>query len=56
LLGETVVDLLGGSWTLDFKKAGGCAVELDALPPSSPATLLWHLTPRQLRWIGKASK
>jgi len=53
LLSTTVVHLLGGEWTLDLKKAGACHLLVDALPPRKPATLLWHLTSRQLRWMGK---
>jgi len=51
LLSTTAVHLLGGDWTLDLKKSGACAVHVDALPPLKPATLLWTLTSRQLRWI-----
>jgi phosphohistidine phosphatase len=51
LLSETAVTLLGGRWSMDLKKAGACAVEVDSLPPRRPAQLLWHLTSRQLRWI-----
>lgn len=51
LLSETAVTLLGGRWTLDLKKSGACAIEVDALPLRKPAQLLWHLTSRQLRWI-----
>jgi len=53
LLSGTVVHLLGGDWHLDLKKAGACCVEVDALPPRKPATLLWHMTARQLRSLGK---
>ena len=53
LLGATVVQILGGNWTLDLKKAGACALFVDALPAGKNATLLWHLTSRQLRWMGK---
>jgi len=53
LLSATVVHILGGDWTLDFKKSGACAIHVDALPPRKPATLLWHLTSRQLRWMAK---
>ena len=53
LLSTTVVQLLGGEWALDLKKSGCCAVLVDGLPPRKPATLLWSLTSRQLRWIGK---
>jgi phosphohistidine phosphatase len=53
LLSATVVHILGGDWSLDLKKSGACLVEVDALPPRQSATLLWHLTSRQLRWMGK---
>ena len=52
LLSSTVIQVLGGDWELDLKKSGACAVYVDALPPRKPATLLWHLTSRHLRWIG----
>lgn len=53
LLSATAVQILGGEWALDLKKSGACAISVDALPPRKPATLLWHLTSRQLRWMGK---
>ena len=53
LLSATVIHLLGGDWTLDFKKSGACALYVDALPTRKPATLLWHVTSRQLRWMAK---
>jgi phosphohistidine phosphatase len=34
---------------LEFKKGGMCAIELDALPLKRPGSLLWLLTPKQLR-------
>jgi phosphohistidine phosphatase SixA len=52
LLSATAIQILGGDWLLDLKKSGACLIEVDALPPRKPATLLWHLTPRQLRWMG----
>jgi phosphohistidine phosphatase len=52
LLSATAVQILGGDWLLDMKKSGACLLEIDALPPRKSATLLWHLTPRQLRWMG----
>ena len=39
--------------SLEFKKAGVCALEIQTLVHEQSATLLWHLTPRQLRLIGK---
>jgi phosphohistidine phosphatase len=53
LLSSTVIHALGGDWLLDLKKSGACLIEVDALPPRKPATLLWHLTPRQLRWMAR---
>ena len=55
LLGNTVGRLLcnGAEFRIDLKKSGVCAVQLDALPPRAPATLLWLLTSRQLRLMGK---
>jgi phosphohistidine phosphatase len=53
LLSATVIHILGGEWALDLKKSGACHVLVDALPPRRPATLLWHLTSRQLRWMAK---
>jgi phosphohistidine phosphatase len=53
LLGNTVGRLLcsGADFRIDLKKSGVCAVQLDALPPRAPATLLWLLTSRQLRMM-----
>ena len=53
LLSATVVYLFGGEWTMDLKKSGACSIHLDTLPPKKSPTLLWHMTSRQLRWIGK---
>jgi len=55
LLSETVVHVLGGQWSLDLKKSGACMIEVDALPTRKSAALLWHLTSRQLRLLGKGS-
>jgi len=53
LLSETVVHILGGKFSLDLKKSGACSIEVDALPARKSATLLWHLTSRQLRLMAK---
>jgi phosphohistidine phosphatase len=53
LLSATVVQLLGGDWILDLKKAGCCAVLVDGLPARKSAALLWSVTSRQLRWMAK---
>ena len=38
--------------TIELKKGGLCRIEIDSLPPPSPATLHWVLTPKQLRLLG----
>jgi phosphohistidine phosphatase len=53
LLSGTVLHILGGDWKLDLKKSGACMLLVDGLPPRQPGTLLWHLTSRQLRFLGK---
>jgi phosphohistidine phosphatase SixA len=53
LLSATILHILGGDWALDLKKAGACALFVDAFPPRKPAMLMWHLTSRQLRWMAK---
>lgn len=53
-LSRFVSQLLTGSgemFALEWKKAGICALEVEFEP--FEARLLWHLTPRQLRKIGK---
>ena len=40
-------------FSMNFKKSGVCALEIDWSPPSARATLLWHLAPRQLRMMAK---
>ena len=57
LLSATIVHLLNserGEWILELKKSGACLIAVDALPPRKPATLRWHLTPRQLRLMAKS--
>jgi phosphohistidine phosphatase len=40
------------NFEIDLKKGGLCCIEIDALPPGSPGTLHWFLTPKQLRILG----
>ena len=54
-LGELASYLLTGSPALvllPFKKGGVAAISLASLPPRTPGTLEWFLTPRQLRAVG----
>ncbi|MBI4502759.1 MAG: histidine phosphatase family protein [Gemmatimonadetes bacterium] len=38
---------------LSLGKAGACLLEVPAGVPPAGATLVWLLTPRQLRWLGR---
>ena len=55
LLGDTIGSLVcpDGDMQVDLKKSGAAGVEIDSLPPREPGTLLWLVTSRQLRLIGK---
>lgn len=37
---------------IELKKGGICRIEIDGLPPDTPSTLHWFLTPKQLRQLG----
>ena len=55
-LGQLASHLLTGSSgiaPLPFKKGGIAAFEVASLPPRTAGTLLWFLTPKQLRAIGR---
>ena len=47
--------LLSGNRNLniEFKKGAICAIEVASLPPRGPGLLLWSMTPKQLRLLGK---
>ena len=53
LLSAAATHVLRSNFPLELKKSGACAIEVDRLPPGKPGTLLWLLTSKQLRWIGK---
>jgi phosphohistidine phosphatase len=57
-LGRLVSHLLSGAEAVqvDFKKGGVAAVEVPSLPPHGPGVLLWMLTPKQLRAIGRSAR
>jgi len=54
LLSKTIGSLLcgGSGMEIDLRKGSLCRIEIDGLPPSSPAVLHWHLAPKQLRLLG----
>src|SRR5262249_26290214 len=39
--------------SIKFKKGGLCHIEVNRVPPAEPGTLSWHLTPEQLRLLGR---
>ena len=46
--------LAGATTTfLDLKKGAACLIEIDDAPSAASAMLLWSMTPRQLRGIGR---
>ncbi len=57
-LGQLVSYLLAGAIAVqvDFKKGGVVAVEVPSLPPHGPGVLLWMLTPKQLRALGRSAR
>jgi phosphohistidine phosphatase len=49
-MGRTISSLLGSSRVmLDLKKGGLCTIRIDGAPGAGAGTLLYHLTPKQLR-------
>lgn len=54
-LSELASYLLAGNRNLnvEFKKGSVCAIEVASLPPRGPGLLLWQMTPKQLRLLGK---
>jgi phosphohistidine phosphatase len=38
---------------IEFKKGGMCRINISKFPPEKPGVLVWHLTQKQLREIGK---
>jgi phosphohistidine phosphatase len=56
LLGVAASFLIAGKkeirLEIELKKGGLCRIEIDGLPPRTPGTLHWFLTPKQLRQLG----
>ena len=53
-LGILASGLLGiNDSVIEFKKGGICRIDTDSMPPGSPGMLIWSLSPKQLRLIGK---
>ena len=52
-IGELAARLIGSRHPLPFKKGAICCISVDSLPPSGPGSLLWFLTPKILRRLGR---
>ena len=52
---SSFASFLLGSQTpiIEFKKGALCRIDVIKFPPQGKGTLAWHLTPKQLRLIGK---
>ena len=55
LLGNVAAALLGSTTSIvELKKGALCCISVPKLPSTAPGTLLWHLSPRQLRLLASA--
>lgn len=53
-LGYLASSLLGiEEHVIEFKKGGLCRIDIEGFPPKEKGKLQWHLTPKQLREMGK---
>jgi len=52
-IGELAGRLLGLRRPLEFKKGAICRIDVTALPPTGPGSLVWFVSPRMLRKLGK---
>jgi phosphohistidine phosphatase len=48
-LGELAARLIGAKGAITLKKGAVCRIDVDALPPAGPGTLVWLLPPRVQR-------
>ena len=52
-LGELAAHLLGARRPLEFRKGGACRIDLQGLTENRPGSLVWFVTPKVLRQLGK---
>jgi phosphohistidine phosphatase len=50
-IGELAARLMGARGTFEFKKGAVCRIDVEALPPARPGTLIWLLSPAVLRAV-----
>ena len=54
-LGELTAHLIGAKRPLEFRKGGVCRIDLQGLNEKRPGALIWFVTPKMLRHLGKQS-
>ena len=54
-LGELAAHLLGAKRPLEFRKGGICRIDLQGLTETRPGSLIWFVTPKMLRQLGKST-
>src|SRR6188768_2475050 len=54
-LGELAAHLIGSKRPLEFRKGGVCRIDLQGLTENRPGSLIWFVTPKLLRRLGKNS-
>jgi phosphohistidine phosphatase len=52
-LGELAAFLLGAKRPLELRKGGICRIDLQSLTEERPGSLVWFITPKMLRHLGK---
>jgi phosphohistidine phosphatase len=52
-LGELAAHLLGARRPLEFRKGGVCRIDLQGLTEKRPGSLIWFVTPKMLRQLGR---
>ena len=52
-LGELAAHLLGAKRPMEFRKGGVCRIDLQGLTENRPGSLVWFVTPKMLRQLGK---
>ncbi|MBI4265427.1 MAG: histidine phosphatase family protein [Acidobacteria bacterium] len=54
-LGELAAHLIGAGRAVPFKKGGVCRVDVESLSSRRAGALVWFLTPKMLRRLGRAT-
>jgi phosphohistidine phosphatase len=54
-LGELAAHLIGARRPLPFRKGGVCRIDLQGLTENRPGSLIWFVTPKMLRQLGKSN-